>query len=97
MIMEYQKIINSVDNTPNQASEFETKNYVEINDESRGKYNEDNEIRFKTSMSRSSLRDCSNAYILIKRTIRVGDETAGASKNANKKVIFKNCAPFTNS
>ena len=30
--MEYQKIINLLDNTPNQPSKFETKNSVEIND-----------------------------------------------------------------
>ena len=46
--MEYQKIINLLDNTSNQPSKFETKNWVEINDESRGMYNEDNQIRFKT-------------------------------------------------
>ena len=30
--MEYQKIINLLDNTPNQPSKFKTKNSVEIND-----------------------------------------------------------------
>ena len=33
--MEYQKIINLFDNTPNQPSKFRTKHLVEINDESR--------------------------------------------------------------
>ena len=33
--MEYQKIINLLDNTPNQPSKFKTKNSVEINDGSR--------------------------------------------------------------
>ena len=32
--MEYQKIRNLLDNTPNQPSKFKTKNWVEINDES---------------------------------------------------------------
>ena len=40
--MEYQKVINFLDNTPNQRSKFKAKNWVEINDESRGKYNEVN-------------------------------------------------------
>ena len=40
--MEYQKIINLLDNTSNQPSKFKTKNWVEINDESRGMYHEDN-------------------------------------------------------
>ena len=37
--MEYQKIINLLDNTPNQPTKFRTKNWVEINYHSRGIYN----------------------------------------------------------
>ena len=48
--MEYQKIINLLDNKPNQPTKFRTKNWVEINDESRGKYNKDNQIIFEPSM-----------------------------------------------
>ena len=62
--MKYQKIIILLDNTLNQPSKFKTKNCVKINDESRGTYIENNQIRFKTSMLRSSLRYYSNAYIL---------------------------------
>ena len=40
--MEYQKIINLLDKTTNQPSEFRTRNWVEINDESRGKYDSSN-------------------------------------------------------
>ena len=36
--MEYQKITNLIDDTSNQPSKFRTKNWVEINDESRGAY-----------------------------------------------------------
>ena len=36
--MEYQKIANLLDNTSNQPSKFRTKNWVEINDESRATY-----------------------------------------------------------
>ena len=50
--MEYQKMINLLGNTPNQGSKFKTKNWVEINDESRGTYSKDNQIRFETSMLR---------------------------------------------
>ena len=52
--MEYQKIINLLDNTINQPSTFRTRNWVEINGESKGRYDSSN-IRFKTSMIRSSL------------------------------------------
>ena len=48
--MEYQKITNLLHNTPNQPTKFRTKNWVKINDKSRGMYNKDNQIRFKTSM-----------------------------------------------
>ena len=49
-------------------------------------------------MLRSSLRDYSDAYILVKRNITVNNTAAdgAAANNTNKKVIFKNCAPFTN-
>ena len=47
-------------------------------------------------MLRSSLCDYSDAYISVKETITVENtETAAAPNNRNKKVIFKNCAPFT--
>ena len=49
-------------------------------------------------MIRSSLCDYSDAYILVKGNKTVNN-TAGAGNpagNTNKKVIFKNCAPFTN-
>ena len=37
--MEYQKIKNLLDNTPNQPFKFRTKNWVEINDDAQGTYN----------------------------------------------------------
>ena len=37
--MEYQKIINLLDNTPNQPTKFRTKSWVKINDDARGTYN----------------------------------------------------------
>ena len=94
--MEYQKIINLLDNTPSEPSKFKTKNWVEINDESRGTYNEDNQNKSKISMLSSNLCDYSDAYILVKGNITVAPATAAAPNNANKKVIFKNCAPFIN-
>ena len=89
--MEYQNIINLFDNTPNQPSKFKTKNWVEINDESRGTYNKDNQSRFKGYMLRSSLCNYSDAYMLVKRTITVRNTAAhnAVNNSANKKVIFK--------
>ena len=84
-----------LDNKPNQPTKFRTKNWIEINDESRGTYNKDNQFRFKTSMLRSSLCDYNSAYILVKGTITVPKETDAAPNNASKNIILKNCAPFT--
>ena len=39
--MEYQKIINLLDNTPIQPTIFGTKIWVEINDDARATYNKD--------------------------------------------------------
>ena len=97
--MEYQKIVNLIDvDASNQPFKFRTRNWVEINDESRGAYNVNSQIKFKTTMLKSSLYDYSDAYILVKGTISVNNTAAqGANvNNNNKKVIFKNCAPFTN-
>ena len=96
--MEYQKIANLIDDTPNQPSKYRTRNWVEINDESRATYNVNSQIKFKTTMLKSNLCDYSNAYILVKGTISVNDTAAGdaINNNNNRKVIFKNCAPFTN-
>ena len=97
--MEYQKIANLIDDdTRNQSSKFRTRNWVEINDESRGVYNVNSQIKFKTTMLKSSLCDYSDAYILVKGTVSVNNTAAqgAAVNNTNKKVMFKNCAPFTN-
>ena len=71
---------------------------MEINDEARGTYSPNKQTKFKTSMLRFSLCDYSDAYILVKGNITVNNTAAddAAANNDNKKVIFKNCAPFTN-
>ena len=57
--MEYLKIINLLEHTPNQPpTKFRTKNWVEINDQSRGTYNTNNQIKSKTSTLR--LRLCNH-------------------------------------
>ena len=98
--MEYQKIANLINDASNQPSKFRTKNRVEINVKSRGTYNVNSQIKFKTTMLKSSLCNYSNAYILVKRKITItgaGDDAAARQANEkDKSVAFKNCAPFTN-
>ena len=98
--MEYQKIANLKDDTSNKPSKFRTKYLVEINDESRGTYNVNSQIKFKTTMLKSSLCDYSDAYILVKGKITItgagADAAARQADERYKGVTFKSCAPFTN-
>ena len=59
--MEYQKIINSLHDTTNQHSKFRTRDWGEINDESKGRYDNSN-ITFKSALIRLSLCDYSDSY-----------------------------------
>ena len=95
--MKYQKTANLIDDASNQPSKFKTKNLLEINDESRGTYNVNSPIKFKTTMLKSSLCDYSDSYILDKGTITANNTTAADAdaNNTNKKVIFKNCSMFS--
>ena len=86
-----------LDNTLKQSTKFRKKNWVELNDESRGTYHVISQIKFKTSMLRSSLCDYSKAFILVSPTIIVPNTVAQvAEANNRKNIIIKNCTPFTN-
>ena len=97
--MEYQKIINLLDKTLNQATKFRANDCVEINDYSLQAYNNARQIKFETSIVRSSLCDYSDAYIvakiilLVRNTAREKDD----ADNGDKKVTFKKCVPFIDS
>ena len=71
--MEYQKIANLLESTSDNLSKFRTRNWVEIKDESRGNY-ANNDIRFKTTMLRSNLCDYADSYILVIGTITITRE-----------------------
>ena len=81
-----------------QPSKFRTRNWIQINDESRGTCTS-NDIKFKTTMLRSNLCDYADADILVKETITItgagNDDATKRLDERNKGVIFENCAPFT--
>ena len=89
------ELANLLDDASNQP-----KNWVEINDESRGTYNVNRQINFKTAMLKSALCDYSDAYIHVKGKVTItgaGDDAAARQADERVKgVAFKNCAPFTN-
>ena len=91
--MEYQKIINFLDNTSNQVSKFRIKNWIEINDQSRAVNNTNRNIIFKTTMLKSILCDYKDAYILVKGRITISGEgadvTARLADERNTVVIYK--------
>ena len=76
-----------LENTPNQPSKFRTKNWVEVNDESRGTYIVNSQIKFKTLMLRSRLCDYSDVYILVSATITVPNTAAAGADPNNRKNI----------
>ena len=96
--MEDQKMANLLDSASGQPSKFRTRNWFEINGESRGTYTS-NDIKFKTTMLRSNLCDYADGYILVKRTITItatgDDDATNRADERDKGVTFKNCAPFT--
>ena len=51
--MEYQKVINLLDDILNQSSKFRTRNLIEINDASLETCNVSNQVKIKISMIRS--------------------------------------------
>ena len=95
--MEYQKISKLLDNVSRQPSKFRTRNWVKINDESRGTYT-GNSIKSKTTMLKSNLCDFSETYIFVKEKIKIteaGDNNAARRQDErHKSVTFKNCIPF---
>ena len=88
---------NLLNDESNKPSKFRTINWVEINDDIRDAYYPKKQIRFKTTMLRSSLCDYSDAYIFVKENIAFNNNAGAgiAANNINEKVIVKNCAPFT--
>ena len=79
--MEYQKMINFLENTPNQPSKTYNKNSVAVNVELSGTYNFNSQVKCKTSVLSSSLCYYSDVYILVSVTILVSPKY---SKNRPK-------------
>ena len=90
---------------------FQTRKWIEINDDSQGKYQPESQIKFKTTSLMSALCDYADAYILVKGEVNItsagkaGANDAATAANAtaaaaagvrNRAVALKNCAPFVN-
>ena len=64
--MEYPKRANLLHTTLYQPSKFRTKNWIEINDESKVSHGTGSDMNFKTTTLRSNLCDYADAYTLFK-------------------------------
>ena len=91
--METQKIANLLGDADDESSKFATRKQYVINDQNHTNYGEGNDysttIKFETKVIKSNLCDYSDTYILVTGNITATDG------DANTKVAFKNCAPFT--
>ena len=85
--------MNLLGNTDSESSKFATRKWYAINDQNNTDYGEGSEdgttVRFETKVIKSNLCDYWDPYILV-----TGDITATGG-DANTRVAFKNCAPFT--
>ena len=90
---EFRKIVNFLDtiSDDNDLPRFVTKKCIEVYDQSGGNYNVNKEIRIKTSILGSDLCHFNDAHIVVKGTVTV---VRPNNANKNKKVAFKNNAPF---
>ena len=69
--METQKIVNMLNSSENEYSEFATKKLYIIDCESKGVYSKDNSLKFLTKSVESSICNYSDAYILVAGDIAV--------------------------
>ena len=90
--METQKITNLLGDADNESLKFATRKWYVFNDQNNTVYGEGNEngttVKFETQVIKSNLCDYSDTYILV-------PETPATGGDANTRVAFKNCAPFT--
>ena len=87
--MESQKIINLLNSNDIESQKFTTKKWCIVNDQNIGVYDDSSAIKFETKVIKPNLCDYSDAYFLVT------GETTAAAGDANNKLAFKNCAPFT--
>ena len=88
-----QKIVNLLGDANNESSKFATRKWYVVNDQNNTDYGEGSKdsttVKFETKVIKSDLCDYSDTYFLV-----TGNITATGG-DANTRVAFKNCAPFT--
>ena len=90
--MEYKEITNLLGNITDKVPRFITEKWIELYKQSRGSYNTNKQIRFKTSMLQANLGDYSNTYVVFKGILELQDQII---LHTTKKSAFNNNSPFT--
>ena len=88
--MEYQKITKLLDVVSDKIPKFITKKWREVYDQTGGTCNTNKQIRFKTSILRSNLRDYSDAYILVKGIVTVSADQRDRDEMSRPLAFKKN-------
>ena len=84
--MKYQKIANMLESRSDNLSKFKTRNWVEINNDSKENYT-NCEIRFKTTILRSDPCDYADSYILVKGTIKLLEQEMIQLQDKQRKEV----------
>ena len=90
--MEFNKINNLLGSAHDKVPRFITKKWIEVQSQSGNTYNTSKPIRFKISVLRSDLCNCSDAYVWVKGTIT--DTDPSNNGNFDRRLTLKNNAPF---
>lgn len=98
--IEYQKIINLLENANNQPRKFKTKNWIQVNDYRNNRtQNPHSQTRFKSTILRSRLCKYNEADTFVKGAIQIigegADAAAQIADERKKQLTFKNCMEFT--
>ena len=92
-MFEFSQNAATVADANNESSRFSTRKWYVINDQNNTDYGEGDKdiatVKLETKFIKSSLCDYSDVYILVTENITA---TGG---DANTRVAFKNCAPFS--
>ena len=92
--MEYQKITNLFGNIRDKVPGCITKKWIkDKSGTAENRYKSSKQIRFKTPILRSDLRDNSDAYIVVEGVVTVSAEERDRDE-MNRDFVLKNDAPF---
>ena len=91
--------INLLNDSDNESPKFASRKWYIINYQNNGKYGRGNEkdstIKFETKIIKPNLCDYSNAYILVRRDIKVADVAANANVAFTNYALFARCDTHT--